>query len=217
MENILFCHIPKTAGTNINYNLSNKENCNYNYYCHYILKYDIHNYKQFYKFSIIRDPIKKVVSVYFYTIKMINNLIKRKSLKDYQLGNWNKLYNIYKKYNINSIFDYLNNYTNIYYDVIFPKINKLKFYNKNYKMEFYYIVLFLPQYLFICDDNDKILVDDVFNINNLKVVSEKFNIDLNTNKLNNSKSSDFNIEQINENIIKKIKYIYKKDYEIFNF
>ena len=211
--NIPFCHIPKTAGTNINDKFK-KKNFNYKYYCHKILKYDNDIYNDFYKFSVIRDPFDRVISVYFYTKGVIDRLFKNNKIKNHQLGNWNKLYNIYKKYNINSIYDYLNNYKKIYYDLIFPKINKLKFYNENYNMQYYYIVLFLPQYLFICDDYDNILVDEIFNINNLNKLEDKFSIDL-INRINKSKKDDFDINKIDKDIIINIKNIYKKDYEIF--
>ena len=216
---ILFCHIPKTAGMNINCNL--QKNVNYEYFCHKILKYNIDNYKNFYKFSVIRDPFDRVISVYFYTKGVIDCLINDKNyqvaeIENYEvaIGNWNKLYNIYKKYNINSIYDYLNNYSKIYYDLIFSKIDKLKFYNENYDMRFYYIVLFLPQYLFICDNNNNILVDEIFNINNLNELEKKLNINL-KNKINKSKRINFDINKIDKDIIMNIKNIYKKDYEIF--
>ena len=70
-----------------------------------------------------------------------------------------------QKHNIYDIHTFLDNFKSFYYEEIFPYISKLKKINNKENMCFYYIVGFLPQYLFICDDNKKILVDDVINLN----------------------------------------------------
>ena len=107
MKKILFCHIPKCSGTTINKTFEDLPNDKYNFhwYIHKILLYDLNKYIDYYKFSIIRDPIKKLISLYFYQTNFIEQLSSNiEQLEIYQEGNWNK------KYNIIDIYSFLNNY-----------------------------------------------------------------------------------------------------------
>jgi len=211
-KKILFCHIPKCSGTNINSNLSKKYNKNYIWYIHRILKYDNEKYNDYYKFAVIRDPIERLISVYFYQSNMISNL-KNKKLLDFQDGNWKKIDNLFKKYNITDIYSFLNNYKIFYYNEIKPKILELK---KNYKkinMSIYYVSCYIPQYLFILDNNYNLLVDNVINIKDInKFMYNKFKIKNNT-KLNTHKNTNDNYyNYVTEKNKNDIKEIYKKDY-----
>jgi hypothetical protein len=78
--NLLFCHIPKCGGTSVNSSLEKipKTKYNYKYNTHKILKYDINLYNNFYKFTIIRDPIDRLVSLFFYQENMIKDLSSKK-------------------------------------------------------------------------------------------------------------------------------------------
>jgi hypothetical protein len=215
-KKILFCHIPKCCGTNINYNLSKKFNDNYTWYIHNILKYDIETYNDYYKFAIIRDPIHKLISLYFYHIEVIEWLIRIKKLEDYQEGNWEKIFKLYEKYKIVDIYSFLNKYKILYNNEIKPNISNLEQINKTTNMCYNYLVGFLPQYLFICDDNYNILVDDAININDMDIfLKNKFDIN-NETKLNTHKNSNDNynkyINDLNLNDINDIKDIYKEDY-----
>ena len=217
---VLFCHIPKCSGTNTNFYLSNKYNNDYEWYIHRILKYDIEKYKDYYKFSIIRDPLEKLISLYFYQINFIEHLIKNDCLLTFQEGNWNKVNELYLKYNITDITSFLNNYLIFYNNEIKPHISNLEIINKTKNMTYYYIVGYLPQYLFICDDNFKLLVDDVVNINQIDYfLKNKFNIVLDDNdRLNTHKNSKDNYyNYLTTENIKDIKEIYKEDYKyLFN-
>lgn len=219
MINILFCHIPKCSGTSINNALENltKEKYNYCWYIHRILQYDLDKYTNFYKFAIVRDPVQKLCSLYFYQINTIKNLLKNKMLRDYQEKNWFTLYKLYKKYNITSIQTFLDNYKVFYYNEIFSYISKLKEINSTKNMTYFYIVGFLPQYLFICNDTKKILVDDVINIKNEKqFLHEKFNID-NLEHINiHPYSFDNYNKYLTEKNIQDINEIYKDDYTYLN-
>ena len=68
---ILFCHIPKCGGTSVNSSIEKISPLEYHYYIHRILQYDINSYTDYYKFSIIRDPIERLVSLYFYQTNFI--------------------------------------------------------------------------------------------------------------------------------------------------
>jgi len=216
---ILFCHIPKCSGTNIDNYLSEKyKNDNYKWYIHRILKYDIKIYDCYYKFTIIRDPIEKLVSLYFYQINMINNLKDR--LPTFQEGNWHKISNLYKKYNITDITSFLDNYLLFYSNEIQPHIYNLKYINESQNMTFFYIVGYLPQHLFICDDNFNVLVDDIVDIKDCNnFMFKKFGIKIDSEKKINihPHTNDNYYKYLKPQNIKDIKQIYKEDYKyLFN-
>jgi hypothetical protein len=76
---------------------------------------------------------------------------------------------------------------------------------------------FLPQHLFICDDDDKILVNDVVNLKDINVFFQtKFRI--NVSKQNtHPKTNDNYVQYVTEKNMADIKKIYQKDYEIFGW
>jgi hypothetical protein len=211
---ILFCHIPKCSGTNINHNISLKYKENYKYYIHRILQYDLHLFKNYYKFAIIRDPIEKLVSLYFYQLGRIDNMKHENCLSTCEGGNWLKVSNLYKKYNIIDIYSFLNSYKIFYENEIKPEILELKTHNEKINMTSFYIIGYLPQYLFICDNNYNLLVDDVINIKDCdNFMKKKFDITLPKKKLNLHKHSNDNYyNYLTEQNINDIKEIYKDDY-----
>jgi hypothetical protein len=212
-SNVLFCHIPKCGGTNINAYLQ-KHAHNYTWYIHRILKYDIQQYTEHYKFAIIRDPIDKLVSLYFYQTNVISHL--GKTLKHYQNGNWNNVANLYQKYNINSIGDFLDKYAVLYNSEIKPHICNLRHIANTQNMHIWHLVGFLPQHLFICDDNFNILVNDVVDIKHCNTfVLEKFGVAMsNRRKLNvHPHSNDDYRSYLTEKHVEDIREIYKEDYK----
>ena len=77
---ILFVHIPKCGGISVHRFLSeNQEQLgNYTYpttcinnsdFCHKFLKYEIDNYSNHFKITIIRDPNLRFISIYTYIKK----------------------------------------------------------------------------------------------------------------------------------------------------
>lgn len=218
---ILFCHIPKCSGLNINHYLSKKYETEYVWYIHRILKYDILEFDNYYKFAIIREPIERLVSLYFYQSNGIEYLKNQTNLlRTFQGENWYKLSEVYKKYNISDITSFLNNYTTFYNNEVKPILPNLNIYNETVDMSTFYLVGFIPQYLFICDDNFNLLVDDVVNIKDCSTfMYNKFGIELdNTKKLNTHKNSnDDYYSYLTEQNINDIKNIYEIDYKyLFN-
>jgi hypothetical protein len=142
MKNILFCHIPKCSGTSVNIALEKlpKDQYNYCWYIHRILQYDLDKYTNFYKFAIVRDPVQKLCSLYFYQINAIKILLEQGILNNHQEQNWLILHELYKKYNITNIQSFLDNYRIFYYNEIFPYISKLKEINSTKEMSIFYIV-----------------------------------------------------------------------------
>ena len=224
MKKILFCHIPKCSGMNLNdllikyKNIQNKQknNITYVWYIHKILQYDLNIYNDYYKFAIIREPIQKIVSLYFYQISNINYLKQLNKLQTYQPENFNKISILYEKYNITDIYSFLNKYKKFYYTEIEPYISKLKIITSTTEMSVFYVAGYLPQYLYICDNNKKILVDDVIDIKNQNdFLYKKFGI-INNTKKNSHKHSDENyLNYLSPQNIEDIKIIYNIDYELF--
>jgi hypothetical protein len=211
---ILFAHIPKCSGTNTSYQLDKLKNEEYVWYVHKILKYDADKYDEYYKFSIIRDPVEKLMSMYFYSINMINSLSTQNNLTNFQEGNWNVLNDLYKKYDFFNVESFLMNFNAFYDQEIKPNIKNLKKISETKCMTYYYLVGFLPQHLFICDNNGKILVDDVVNIKNVdKFLNKTFGIN-NNSKLNTHQYTEENYKKyLSDENIKMIKSIYSDDYK----
>jgi hypothetical protein len=218
-EMILYCHIPKCSGTNTNEYLSKKFKDNYKWYIHRILQYDIHKYTDYYKFTIIRDPIERLVSLYFYQTNNIKIFKERGTLENFQGDNWNIISNLYNKYNINCINSFLDNYPRFFANEVKPYISNLKHINETKNMCEFYINGYLPQYLFICDNNFNILVDDIVNIENVEsFMLNKFGIKMNKKKINiHTHTNDNYYKYLSEKNIKDIKEIYKEDYKYFSF
>ena len=78
--------------------------------------------------------------------------------------------------------------------------------------------VFRPQYLYLCDDN-KIIVDRVFEFSNLveieEVLSELLDKEINLKHSNISYNNE--IEKISGTSMKIIKDLYRLDFEIFNY
>ena len=87
--------------------------------------------------------------------------------------------------------------------------------NETKNMRIYYIVGFIPQYMFICDDNNNILVDDVVNIKDIdNFLYTKFNIKFNIKINTHNNTNDNYYKYCTEENIKMIKNIYKNDYNL---
>ena len=207
----LFVHIPKCAGSFVENYLTNN-NINHEYYCHKILKCDIHLYKNYNIITSIRNPIDRFVSLYFY----INDKIKNLSINQNEHKSIQFHIDLRKKYNINNFKDYCNQFENIFIENILPDYNNLKYINHNIdnihnnpKNGFY------PQSWFICDNNNKLLVNKVFIDINLNDQLNNYFNKINTyDKINTSiynEKCDLDVNTIN--ILKKI---YKNDFDLYN-
>lgn len=208
---ILFVHLPKCGGLYINNSLKNVENIKYKWYVHRILKYDINLYDNYFKFTAVRNPYEKLASLYFY----MTNSIKKRNLKT-DKDKWpNIINNLFEKYKIVDIKSFLNNYKEFYNIEIKPLIENIEYINKTQDMCYHYGAGFFPQTLFICDENDNILVDKIINISNINnYLLEKFNIN-STVKINTHSHTGTDYKQFysKKNFIDIYK-IYEKDFKI---
>jgi hypothetical protein len=188
--NILFIHIPKTAGSSIIDVV--KKNCheikdhypeffdNHNININKLNIQSISNYKMYKSFTVVRNPYDRIVSAYNYLkhLKIFNSPDK-KSQK------------LLEKYNT--------------FELFIENLNILK----------YQIVHIVPQYLFITDDNLNILVDNIVKFENLQIEIENFDpIFKNLKHINKS----FGNKDILTNEIKNIIYLeYTNDFLLFNY
>jgi hypothetical protein len=187
---LIFIHVPKTGGTSIekilnlrnNYNgygiLENKalQHLKWNSYKLFLGDNIFNNY---YKFSVVRNPIDRLISEYYWTPLKFG----------YKSG---KSFDIF----LNKCEEIVNN----------SKYKKTKYHDH-----------FIPQYLFLCDKNDKIKVNKIFKFEEFEKIN-KFLKKYNNNKLEHTVKNKFK-----KNIVltsdqkNRIFSLYKKDFLLFNY
>lgn len=194
-KELIFIHIPKCGGTSVENSLfteSEKTERNlftlkghpkHDYYeqgglqhlsakkIKQIVSEDIYN--KFYKFTLVRNPISRLISQYNYTNQFIE------------------------------FYSYLN-----------LKPNNFSFNEYLWAISHKYHVHWRPQHEFILDDNDELLVDNIFKIENLNdgELETKLNI-----KLPHHNKSYKYIDSITDKDESIIKNIFSKDFELLGY
>lgn len=203
-ENIIFIHIPKNGGTYIerlffndldihsNKNYKNLFGIKNNKALQHLTAFEIknlfHDFDNYLKFVIIRNPYDRLISEYY----------------------WCQISGVGYKHN-QSFDNFLKYVKNI------VKNNR---FNENV-----YTDHFLPQYKFIYDDNNNLLIDHIFYYENYEDVINFLN---NICNISNTKNfSDVKHCNCKKTLVKKINLnesqksiifnLYKKDFEFFNY
>ena len=198
IPNTYFLHIPKCAGNQLN-------KLFFSYGHRSILEIQKSNiYNEKLKiFTIVRNPYDRFISAYFYlkqngafdkkNKQLYNDFINIKSIEELIL----LLFNDFKKYPIN-----------------FTRITTNSFLN---------IIHFRPMYTFVCDNELKLLVNDILKFENLEyqinLLFKKYNINKQFIKTNSSKRKHFMyyFNQLNKDYIDKFNEIYDSDFKLFNY
>lgn len=204
--NLVFVHVPKTAGTSIInelkskiglqllkktshfLNFKNKGSVTFGHVSYLdLLRLGVINnsfHKSAYKFCIVRNPYHRIVSLfnYFKDTKIINQNINFENFLD----------NVYLKRPPIGIYNHLG------------------------------ISQSNPQVNWIIDSNGKFLVDDIFKIEEIEILTntfkKKFKINLNIKKYNQSnKHITFKEIQKKRSIIEKIETIYGRDFDLLGY
>lgn len=197
LNNILFIHIPKTAGTSVikMFDMNDKEG-----HVPYIKYKNINEdlFNRSFKFAIVRNPWDKFVSCYEYA-KMDKSYWHSKDGN--AIYGKHEDYDLVNKYKFNDFIMYLKNNFN-------GKKLPLKSINWSY------------QYIFVCDNNSKVNVDILYRYEELDFMinelNSKFKSDYKLPTLNKSKNKDFRT-YYNDESIEFIYSLYKKDIELFNY
>lgn len=215
-EKVLFCHIPKSGGISVDYVLSKKIKKNYEKYTHGFLRYDLAKYEDFYRFSIIRDPVERLVSTYFYQKNTIEELRNNKKLEYWQGGNWNIIDKLYERYKFKCINSFLCNYREFYFNEIEPFRKIIQEKKPLINLEVAYQIGFLPQNEFICDGDGKLLVNDVVNLASITdFMKKRFKVKKMSRNNTHKNSFDNYYKYIGDNDILLARDIYHYDYKYF--
>lgn len=197
-EKIIFIHIPKNAGTSIIKYLT--------------VKYGLHNIKgtlghsnikqhkevipsnlnEYFKFCVVRNPWSRFVSNYTYArcLKSYYHSLSKNPHPDF-----NVLKNITFEEALYAFYEH------------YKTTNKILYKHPGWK----------PQYKFICDENNNILIDKIFKYEKLNTDKDFIKLVPSLPLFNKSEHLHYTKYYTNSNMIDIIKEIYKKDIELFNY
>ena len=154
------------------------------------------------KFGVIRNPYDRFISAFYYRTLMF--MSKEEAQKTFGSYTIERTRNIIKKQFIPKYID--------------------KQLRKQLMFESSYIYSVTPQHVFLCDENGKLVVDDIYYTEKLndeiKAIVQKLKLNISTEI--NAKNVGFkpNFDKkllLDDEIKEKVYNFYKKDFEIFNF
>ena len=208
-EKIIFIHIPKNAGTSIyeclksKYGVQNVGDCYGNMRGSCIMRghhnaekhinvIGLDEFNKYFKFCTVRNPWDRFVSNYTYA--------KSVSAHYQRCGNrlhigFNVLENIPFEEALYTFYEH------------YKKTNRVLYKHPGWK----------PQYKFICDKNNNILIDKIFKYENLNTDKDFIKLVPNLPLLNKSEHLHYTKYYTNSSMIDIIKEIYKKDIELFDY
>lgn len=191
---VMFVHIPKTAGTSIrNCLLSHKNFYNvpqvesYRGHTPIFLLEGIIDIDQYYKISVVRNPYRRSFSLYKSFLININRNLVLPSMRSLRVS--------YKEF-----LNYIRLYGSKHSQVIFNNASNA----------------FFDQSFYVFDSNGKLAVDKIYRFENIKELESDFSISL--PRMNASLYSEQEyIESNSIDTIELIKYIYHRDFSLFNY
>jgi hypothetical protein len=206
--NLLFIHIPKTGGSSIEIYLSQKYNIPFNN-SSLITHYDLQNCKE-----IFTDPhfcLLRNVSMQHFTYQNIYNHQHFFKVNFNNLTIISIVRNPYTRI-ISDLFHFNYITINSSKEIVFKMINQ---YLYNYFLDNHN----LPQYLFLIDDDEKIIENliilktESLNEDMQKLGFQDFDLTLNTNENSGINYFDY----LNQDSIQIINKYYEKDFEYFGY
>jgi len=214
-DKFVFIHIPKTGGTSLANSLNFRPNRRHSTFKESILysnsknfkddKFSYYDFKDRLKFSVVRHPLERLVSTYYYTCA-----------PKHRWGELNTSQLSIEHFDIcmNRIIDILYNGNSNYWE----KSNIINDIGKHDGSSYFWLA---PQYHWIMNNNYDLLVDHILKLDNIeqdsKLFADKYNFNLSKNKKLNSTKHD----PWKKHFTKKTKdfftELYKKDFEFFGF
>ena len=192
MSKLYFVHIPKCGGSQLKHHFIN--------YGHKSVSELPTKLK---KFTIVRNPYDRFISAYFYL---------------QQGGAFDK----HNRHLVEKFQDFKD--ITAFIDVLYKEARTTQpLYHRVTSNDFVNVVHFRPMYTFICNKKNEITIDSVYrfeNFNeNVKAIFKKYEIKTKVKKTNSSIHQDYMyyFGSFNKDTIRKFNYIYRKDFEMFNY
>lgn len=185
-KKIIFIHIPKNAGTSLEKQFSMRATGHKPWFV-YEQKYPL-EWKKYIKFAIVRNPFDRLVSNYEYA-KMPKSF--------WHSNDGNSVYGKHPDYDICNTCSFEQ-----IIDILLNNPYELK--HDGWK----------PQYIWICNENNDIMVDKVLKYENLNEELKQHNISDNLKILNTSNRKQYNT-YYNNKLYEKIFHYYNIDFKLF--
>lgn len=188
LNKCIFIHIPKNAGTSVLRSLGysgGRQHCSYLYY----LMSDSAKFRQYYKFTIVRNPYDRLVSGYWY---LKNGGNRKSDMKFKEI--LEESYPDFKSF----VFEFLNK----------DRIHEIKIFNPQYiyLYDHYYTlqVDFIARYENLAND--------------FQEIGKRLNLSaMSLPVVNPSNKGDYREYYTDADVVERVGYLYKKDFELLKY
>lgn len=190
-QSMIFIHVPKVAGTSISRTLFGRSVGHLP--AQYLKKVDPNLWTSAYSFAVVRDPLDRLISAYFF--------LKSGGTKDVSVSNG--------RYYTQKDFETFPRFVSNWLKKNFDKIHK-------------YDYVLWPQHKFVCDKYGKLLVDRIFRLENLNELEQELikRDKINTSFPFSNRTiyrKKFNRRQLSKKTLNTIYELYEDDYRIFGY
>ncbi|WP_415906477.1 sulfotransferase family 2 domain-containing protein [Neptuniibacter sp. QD72_48] len=184
---VVFIHVPKAAGTSIAETLYGRSITHHT--ADHFRKANRKLYSDSFTFSVVRNPYERLVSAYKFAKAGGTKRVPIRNPELYTGKDFSNFENFVKNW------------------LVRKDINNIDF-------------VFQPQWIYVCDKKSKIIVDRLYDVKDLSAceieLSNQLGHDVFFPKVNSTGNEDYR-DYYNDGLVKEVKEIYYKDFEVLPF